>query len=617
MSVQNLRRQLEIVTGLFGYKFGSDALHAWVLDRLPLILASYGVQDIRDLTTAESTFVCKSPECANVGGFDQSSGFDGVPRRRALAGPSDRIRPSTNAACTETTLVSRHWFNKRTNKFLREYPVARIGKDGFAVAGWVSGMLTSANACSFRSTCPTDGIKCVDERGNVNYVTGASFDALEKSILFPTIGDFSEPGEKSDDRKTVQVYVKFTDDGVPYFLIAKRPRSSATATFKQFLTLAVVAASFVIPGLGPTLASSVFGSFAAAYPAVANAIVNVTLQTALNGGDIEAAVERTAAAYIGGQAGSFIEGISDSTALARLTSVATNAAVRGESIEDAVNNAALSLAPAIVSDASGIVKDFIPDAQNLPATGESTVSIFDIPETAPAIYDDYEAPDIEEIASWWDGSQIVPTPGFQGNVPDMAPTIQPMDFSLDDWLSGNVPLTAPPAVYDDVAGDDGSLPDVPVVAPSESFFEGVTWEGTVDKLTDLAIAAIRINQAYQAANRPPVQPAVQTTRAGTTQTARTDGTLTTTDPATGRPVITRPPVGVPYELPGGGAVVNNGNGTYTLVTADGQTVTRQYPVSTPPAGAAVVQPAQWIAGVPNWAVGAAGAGVLALLLMRK
>jgi hypothetical protein len=625
MSEANLRRQLEIVTGLFGYRYGSDALHAWVLDRLPKLLAGNGLQDIRDLSTAESTFVCKSPECATDGVVDQSSGFDGVRRRRNLAGPYDRISQPAAAQCQTTSIVSRHWFNTRTGKFLREYPPVRIGKDGFAISGWMAGLFTNARACEFRSTCPRNAIKCIGDRGGVNYVSGAGFNVLEDSVLFPSIGDFSEPAESSSDRKTISVYVKFTDDGVPYFLVSKRPRSSSTDTFKQFLTLTVVAASFAIPGLGPTLASATMGSFAAAYPAIANAIVQVTLQTALNGGDVEGAVERVAASYLGGQVGNFVEGVSDSAAVARLSSVATSAAVRGESIQDAVEGAALSLAPAVVSDVSSLVTDIAsqPDvsAINLPE-GETAVSIFDIPMTAPNVYDDYDF-DLSDIEAMGEGIELSPDVTHMGNalnVPEFAPTLDTGEaFDLDAFFDSpfadsdvtiqtGVPINPPAAIAD----------AAPIEAPASSFFEDVTFESVVDGVTDLAIAAIRVHQAYQAANRPPVQPVRQTTRAGTVQTARPDGTLTTTDPATGRPVVTRPPAGVPYELAGGGVVMNNGNGTYTLVSPDGTSTTRPYTPTVPQVGMAIVQPAQWIEGVPNaYVLGGAGLLALALLTMGR
>lgn len=590
MSAANIRRQLEIVSGLFGYRYGPGDLHEWVLNQLSAVL-SYYVADIRDLGIERSTVrCCKTP------------------------GYSDEYGEGPPSDCID--LPTSYYINKKTGKRLTG--IARVAGIGYMIS---SGGAVSAGAqCQYRSNCPSDLPLCFSGSAQTGVYMRPG-DVESKGILFETIGHYEPDGNLSN----VVIYVKWTDDGVPYFLAYRKPRKSQNQVFKEFLSMAVVAASFVIPGLGPTLASSVFGSFAAAYPAVANAIVNVAMQTALNGGDVESAVERVAAGALGAQAGTFINGVSDSAALGRLTSVATSAAVRGESIQDAVSGAALSLAPALASDVSSAVQNFVsqPDAisVDIPSEG-AAVSIFDIPTQAPTQYVDYDF-DLADIEAMGAGQvftpAVVPASGALG-VPDFAPTLDASaGYSLDDFLASDlvtfdqqtgVPVSAPPAVQ-------AVIDATPIEAPATSFFENVTFENVVDKVTDLAIGAIRIHQAYQAANRPPVQPVQQTTRAGGVQTARPDGTLTTTDPATGRPVVTRPPAGVPYEVPGGGLMMNNGDGTYTVVSASGQSVTRAYTSTVPPSGVAVVQPAQWVSGVPNAAILGGGALFAALLLMNR
>ncbi len=85
--------------------------------------------------------------------------------------------------------------------------------------------------------------------------------------------------------------------------------------------------------------------------------------------------------------------------------------------------------------------------------------------------------------------------------------------------------------------------------------------------------------------------------------------------ANGRAVVTRPQAGVPYALPDGSVIINNGDGTYNLVSTAGQTTRRAYPASVPQVGSVAVQK-EWIPGVPNWAV-LAGGGLLAALAMRR
>lgn len=96
----------------------------------------------------------------------------------------------------------------------------------------------------------------------------------------------------------------------------------------------------------------------------------------------------------------------------------------------------------------------------------------------------------------------------------------------------------------------------------------------LDFLTQAAIAAIKVNQAYQASQRPPVR--VNTNPASGAPRPTPGGMLVTQNPLTGQVQTARPAVGVPYALGDGRTMINNGDGTFSLITANGQTSRMQY-----------------------------------------
>lgn len=577
-----VREQLEIVKGLMGYRYGDAEVDARVTDAIANQMRAWGVTDIRDFGRANDSLAV---DCMQWGAYTGIlSGFHFVNTR-------------TNASLTPV-----HW-NSFTGTGL--YEDVRFG--------------------------PTGGVFCgfyKNSEDDYSYYWDSRFDNY--------LGDAGNVGDN-----LIQIFAHFLPDGIPYFsarLFNQRGMSFGQA-LKELATIVFAAVTFVVPGVNAAVAGSIFGSFATAYPALTAAASQVMMQTALSGGDVEAAVKNVALSYVGQSAGTVVQGVSDSQALGQLAAAATTAAASGGDVEAAVARAALRMVPAAVSGAVDYFQsDSLPDAEiydpGVPATapvfetGENDMSIFDIPTSAPSMDWDplYQAsiaaPDLEEMASWAPAVTDIGIAFDNGSVPLNAPTFEPIGYSLDDLFTaatGEAPIATPVSAD----GSGGALPAAIAAAPAgealdtpaSSFFSEVTWDDTVDNLTDLAIAAIRVHQAYQVANRPPVQPAVQTTRAGAAQTARPDGTLATVEQTTGRTVVTRPPVGVPYELPGGGAVINNGNGTYTTVSATGETVTRSYAVDVPLSGIARVQPETWIDGVPNWAI--IGASVIGLFIATR
>ena len=105
----------------------------------------------------------------------------------------------------------------------------------------------------------------------------------------------------------------------------------------------------------------------------------------------------------------------------------------------------------------------------------------------------------------------------------------------------------------------------------------------IDRAVELLVAGLKVKQAYDAAGRPAVQYGGQVSP-GRTVTARRDGTIATTDAATGRVTVGKPAPGVPWATQDGAIIVNQGDGTYSVAGAGQAPVTRRYPPTVNVAG---------------------------------
>ena len=97
-------------------------------------------------------------------------------------------------------------------------------------------------------------------------------------------------------------------------------------------------------------------------------------------------------------------------------------------------------------------------------------------------------------------------------------------------------------------------------------------------------------------------------------TARPDGTVVVTD-SSGRSSIRVPTPGTPYAISGGGIMMNNGDGSYTIIGANGQTTRKPYPAVSNQSASSFLTESTIIDGVPNW--GIAGGAALALFLLSR
>lgn len=122
--------------------------------------------------------------------------------------------------------------------------------------------------------------------------------------------------------------VQFTNTGVPIFTVKKFKNASILPAFIG-LALAFV-------GVPALIGNAVLGtSLAATYPTLASAIGNVAIQTALNGGDIEASIKTGVASLASGFAGTQVTSYTSFEALGTITSAVTKAALLGQDIDKA------------------------------------------------------------------------------------------------------------------------------------------------------------------------------------------------------------------------------------------------------------------------------------------
>ena len=125
-------------------------------------------------------------------------------------------------------------------------------------------------------------------------------------------------------------------------------------------------------------------------------------------------------------------------------------------------------------------------------------------------------------------------------------------------------------------------PEPPSTQPSinQTYPSNVTFPAPQDWMQGLNSQMVQALKALQTANqlisvlKNPRGP--QPGQPGSSRTVRPDGTVTVRD-QNGRTINQRTAVGVGELAADGSVVVNNGNGTFTRITPDGRTETKQYP----------------------------------------
>jgi hypothetical protein len=391
----------------------------------------------------------------------------------------------------------------------------------------------------------------------------------------------------------------------------------------EVVALIGIAAGFA--GFPAMIGQAVLGAqAAAAYPLAAKAIGSAALQTALTGGDIEAAARSAAASLVGAQFGDVVGSGLDSAQIGTVAAAAATAAIQGGDIEKAVTRALITIGAQSVDDYFNTDDDYI-DPGLFGDTGDwltlddigVELDLVEIDDILAINSDTLDAVDIDPSSLFPDefGNLFLASGEYvelsdtvyvdsiyvdeDGNIraPDnniLIPSDEALNLTADqlsaeiarqmDENAGTVVTTAP------------APPSRPAAAPpaaSQTKWPSITDATKVlDSIGKLA-AQLKstVNAVRTGTYRPP---------AGGTST-------------TGTPRNT--PVGVPITLPDGRVVTNNGNGTQTIRTPDGRTTT----VPSSYAGATGAGGGGLLSGVSNQALLIGGAGVLvgAVLLARR
>lgn len=319
-----------------------------------------------------------------------------------------------------------------------------------------------------------------------------------------------DPGKGEHDRRRV-LYGRTGDlweplASYPYY----KPSSWVSFRDEDLIPIAAVALAFaggpIVQAIGNAI---VPGAVAAAYPALPQAVGTVALQTATNGGDLGAALKNAILSTVGAQAGALASSASGVSALGPVTSAAATAALRGGNVEQAVTSSLLSYGVKNMGELWDTLTGWGDDVAEFIGFGGD-----DNPQPSAGYFDPV-------YGEAWSGT--VDVPGFDPN--GMSPVSVPAPAS-DDWDFGDI----------------------------------------VANVTSAAMAAIKINQAYQATKAPPRTALVS---GNTVQTPNANGMLTVRNTATGGYSVQRPPVGTPFVMADGRTIINNGDGTYTLIARDG------------------------------------------------
>ena len=378
-----------------------------------------------------------------------------------------------------------------------------------------------------------------------------------------------------------------------------------------------------------------------------NIIVQIIGRTVTSGGDLAGALKSAVFSLVGGAVGDQVGGALSSEAAGQISAGATTALLRGDDLETALKSALVGYGAGAVAGAAGDLAGEVFDAASaqvysIPEPGyiaptdpiDSTYSteeqtmpfqsdsdyVFDLSDTYaydPGSFSsglsDYGL-DTTQLSLFADrmnaadftnaqGIAYNPLnyadndlPGWSGDANGL-PTIAPIDYSDNDlpgW-SGS-----PDAWFEPEASP--TFGPAPAPAPASTATGYTVREGIRD-VTALALSALQVNAASQSQSRGGPIPSGARANAGATVTGRSDGTVVTRNPTTGATQVARPPVGQAYGTPDGGAIVNNGDGTYTRIDAAGSSRTLPY------GGAA--------SGGGGNALAYAGAAALALFVLSK
>lgn len=409
-------------------------------------------------------------------------------------------------------------------------------------------------------------------------------------------------------------HIKWIPVALPSGIVIFNPvwASSSDVPVEVIAVLSITAA---FAGLPAIIGEAVLGSAsAAAYPAASQALGSVALQTALTGGDIEAAARSAAASLAGAQFGDVVGSGLDSAAIGKVIAAATTAALRGGDIEKAVIRSLVYIGARAMDDDYG-TGDWDP----------SLMEYLDLEDLGidPGTVDTSDI--LADNSDTWIAEDIDPT------------TIYPDEFGNLFLASGEFAELAPEVFVDSIYVDaEGNIraPDNNILVPSDDALNMTADQLSAEIGRMMAAGADKVETSQPA---PPSRPAaippaasqikwpsisdatklldaIGKLSAQLKSTVNAVKTGTYRPPAGGTSTVGTPrntPVGVPVKLPDGRVVVNNGNGTQTITSPDGSSVTVPSGYSGASGGAGLLP------GVSNQALLIGGAVLIGAVLLAR
>ena len=355
----------------------------------------------------------------------------------------------------------------------------------------------------------------------------------------------------------------------------------------------LIGSAVTFGSLGPVLSAAIFGpATVAAYPVATAAFTNLTLQTALTGGDIEAAARSAAASLVGAEFGNVVGSGLDSAQIGKVAAAAATAAVQGGDVDQAVIRALIKIGAQSVDDSNPVYDYGEPDYSNPVYDYGDYVTLDDL----GVQLDSGEVQEILDIALPYGIDPSSPHwPAYQQIVEALYPDQYGSLFLANGSFVGMTEEVFYDSIYVDADGNVRA-PDNNILVAADDAAQMTKDELAAELLRESRRTPVVVSQPSppgRPADIPP--PASKTTRpTGATKTAEEATkvldivgklaaqlkstvnavkTGTYTPPSGGAGTPRNTPVGVPVTLPDGRIITNNGNGTQTIRFPDGTTTT--------------------------------------------
>ena len=393
------------------------------------------------------------------------------------------------------------------------------------------------------------------------------------------------------------VYIRRGDLMLPIWAVQWREASTWVAFRDSALKPIAGVLLAAIPGVGQLVGQFILGpTLSASYPALASGLGAISVNTVMNGGDVVGAVKNYLSRYVGVQVGGAI----DIPIASNVAANVTTAALRGGDLNSAAINGVISGSFEALQNTGGNM-DYSAGYSDA-AYGYDDYSAVDYVDPvdfadADAGYGDYWADNgLNEV---FDASNYSDADVSYGDYWSSDETgVMPVDYADADagygdaWSTGTDFTAAVDYSDADYGYGESAYSSSSFSMPDLS---SISLDSTLSTLSKLVQVGLQVNAAVKGQTNTTLR--AGSLPAGTT--VRPDGRLSTGQ---------QPPPGTVFRTSTGAAVVNNGDGTFTVVGPDGRAVVKSYAtgqaVGTLPTGA------------KNNTVLYAGLGIGAALLLK-